>query len=109
MQIPQLSTPLIQGILVDGGLNLVAAILLIVAGWIGANWAARLARAGLDQLPHFDPTLKPLISNLIRYAILAIALIAILNRFGIQTTSVIALLGAAGIAIGLALQGTLSN
>jgi len=95
--------------LLDGGLNLVAAILVIVVGWLVANWTARLAQAALERLPHFDATLKPLLTNLIRYAILAFAFIAVLNRFGVQTTSIIALLGAAGIAIGLALQGTLSN
>lgn len=109
MQLTHFTTPAFQELLLNGGLNLVAAILVLAIGWIAANWAARLVRAGLDQLPHFDPTLKPLIANLLRYAILTFALIAVLNRFGVQTTSIIALLGAAGIAIGLALQGTLAN
>jgi small conductance mechanosensitive channel len=95
--------------LLNGGINLVEAILVLVAGWLIANWIARAARVGLDQVPHFDPTLKPLITNLLRYGIFAFAIISVLNLFGVQTTSVIALLGAAGIAIGLALQGTLSN
>src|SRR6185312_532132 len=109
MQITQLTTPAMQAMLVDGGLNLVAAVLVLAVGWALANWTARLTRAGLDRLPHFDPTLKPLMANVVRYGILTLALIAVLNRFGVQTTSIIALLGAAGIAIGLALQGTLAN
>lgn len=47
--------------------------------------------------------------NIVRYAVLVLVLIAVLSKFGIQTTSIIAVLGAAGIAVGLALQGALSN
>jgi small conductance mechanosensitive channel len=109
MQLSQFDTPALRAILLDGGINLFSAIVVLIIGWMLANWLARLARAALDRLPHFDPTLKPFICGLLRYGVLAIALVSVLNRFGVQTTSVIALLGAAGIAIGLALQGTLSN
>ena len=90
-------------------LNLIAAIVILCAGWMAANAAARWAQATLAQVRHFDPTLKPLVASLLRYSILGFTLIAVLERFGVQTTSVIAVLGATGIAIGLALQGTLSN
>jgi small conductance mechanosensitive channel len=56
-----------------------------------------------------DLTLKPLISSLTRYIILLLTLLLVVGQFGVQTTSLIAVLGAAGLAIGLALQGTLSN
>ena len=56
-----------------------------------------------------DLTLKPLIASLARYAILILTLLLVVQQFGVQTTSLIAVLGAAGLAIGLALQGTLSN
>jgi small conductance mechanosensitive channel len=56
-----------------------------------------------------DATLKPFLSSLARYAIIAITLVAVLARLGVQTTSIIAVLGAAGLAVGLALQGTLQN
>ncbi|MGH6875798.1 MAG: mechanosensitive ion channel family protein, partial [Rhizomicrobium sp.] len=56
-----------------------------------------------------DETLKPFISSLVRYAVLIVTFIAVLQRFGVETTSLIAVFGAAGIAVGLALQGTLSN
>jgi small conductance mechanosensitive channel len=95
--------------LLNSGTNFLAAVLILVAGWIASRWAAAWARRGLSRLHHFDETLKPLLCSLVRYAILAATFIAVLERFGVETTSLIALLGAAGVAIGLALQGTLSN
>jgi len=58
---------------------------------------------------HLDVTLFNFLGNIVRYLILAFASLFVLNTFGIQTTSLVALIGAAGLAIGLALQGTLSN
>ena len=66
-------------------------------------------RRALSRLHHFDETLKPLVASLLRYAILIVTFIAVLQRFGVETTSFIAVVGAAGVAVGLALQGTLSN
>src|SRR3954463_10444321 len=63
---------------------------------------------GLARLP-LDLTLKPLLAGLVRYVILMITLLLVLEQFGVQTASLIAVLGAAGLAIGLAMQGTLSN
>ncbi len=89
--------------------NLVTAIVLLVAGW----WIAGRAEQGVIRLlngqSRFDPTLRGVISSLVRYAILIMVVIAVLGQLGVQTTSVLAALGAAGLAIGLALQGTLSN
>ncbi|MEX2642763.1 MAG: mechanosensitive ion channel domain-containing protein [Acetobacterales bacterium] len=90
-------------------LSVAGAVLLLVVGWLVAGWASRAVRRSIDRSLRVDATLKPLISSLVRYAILVLVLIAVLAQFGVQTTSVIAILGAAGIAIGLALQGTLSN
>ena len=101
--------PALTVMLVDGGLNFLAAVLILIIGWTIATWAARWTRSGLDRLRYLDPTLKPLLTSILRYTILALTVMAVLARFGVQTTSVIALLGAAGIAVGLALQGTLSN
>jgi small conductance mechanosensitive channel len=89
--------------------DLVSAVLILVAGWILSGWAARWARRGLTGLHHFDETLKPLLASLVRYAVLILTFVAVLQRFGVETTSFIAVVGAAGVAIGLALQGTLSN
>jgi small conductance mechanosensitive channel len=95
-------------LMVDSGIRLLAAILILTAGWIIATWAKRWMTAGLQHLP-LDLTLKPLLASLMRYAILIITVILVLEQFGVQTTSLIAVIGAAGLAVGLALQGTLSN
>ena len=63
----------------------------------------------LSRTPHFDPTLKSFFGSLARYLILTVTLLAVLSQFGIQTTSLVAVIGAASLAVGLALQGTLSN
>ena len=93
----------------DYGLEVLGAIVMLVAGWIVAGWIRRVIRRAMDRVPAMDETLKPFIANLIRYVVLIFVLIAVLNQFGVQTTSMIAVLGAAGLAIGLALQGTLAN
>jgi len=95
-------------LVVNEGLSVVAGTLILIVGWIAATWAKRLTARGLARLP-LDPTLKPLVASLIRYMILIFTFILVLGQFGVQTTSLIALLGAAGLAVGLALQGTLSN
>jgi small conductance mechanosensitive channel len=91
------------------GGDLVSATLLLIAGWFVARWAERAVRRVIAPSSHVDPTLKPLLGSLVRYAILIFVAIAALAQFGVQTTSIIAVVGAAGLAIGLALQGTLAN
>jgi small conductance mechanosensitive channel len=98
-----------QSLLIGGGLNLLAGIVILILGWAVADRAARWTRNAFDRLHHFDETLKPLFASVVRYTILFATVIAVLERFGVQTTSIITLLGATGLAIGLALQGTLSN
>jgi small conductance mechanosensitive channel len=110
MHAPLLATqPTLEGLIIDGGLNLLGAILILIAGWILAAWAHHWTYSALSKLRRFDNTLKPLIASLVRYAILLATLVEVLRRFGVEMTSLIAVLGAAGLAIGLALQGTLSN
>jgi small conductance mechanosensitive channel len=82
---------------------------ILVVGWLIAGLAARWARIGLGRIERIDPTLRNFLVSLLRYAILIFTCLAVLNAFGVQTASLIALFGAAGLAIGLALQGTLSN
>ena len=91
------------------GLELIAAAVILVFGWWLAGRVQKLILRALDRLPRMDATLKPFLSSLARYAIIAITLVAVLARVGVETTSIIAVLGAAGLAIGLALQGTLQN
>jgi small conductance mechanosensitive channel len=102
-------TPELESLLLDGAVNLLAAVTILILGWGAARWASRWTRRGLGRISHFDQTLTPLLATLVRYAILIVSVIAVLERFGVATTSLIAVLGAAGLAVGLALQGTLSN
>ena len=94
---------------VEYGVDIAGAIVLLVVGWIVAGWIRRVIRRTLDSVSVLDETLKPFIANLVRYAVLIFVLIAVLNQFGVQTTSIIAVLAATGLAIGLALQGMLAN
>ncbi len=88
----------------------IALLILVVTLWL-ATWASRLARAAMQRLPrvHNDETLQGFVSSLVRYGVVMVGVIAILHRLGFETTSIITVLGAASLAIGLALQGALSN
>lgn len=90
-------------------LSILGALLILVLGWIISAWAARFIRRRLERSERFDRTPGLVFANVARWTVLALTLVAVLNQFGVQTASIIALLGAAGLAIGLALQGTLSN
>ncbi|MBN2797730.1 MAG: mechanosensitive ion channel [Deltaproteobacteria bacterium] len=89
--------------------NFLGAVAILVVGWYLSRLAGRATGRATAHLRHMDPTLRPLLVSLIHYGLLAATLMAVLARFGVQTTSLVAVLGAAGLAIGLALQGTLSN
>ncbi len=90
------------------GLKVVGATAVLVIGRILCGSLRRATRHALDRAA-VDPVLVPFLSSLVYYLSLAIVVVAVLNLFGIQTASIIAILGAAGLAIGLALQGTLTN
>ncbi|SFR11063.1 MULTISPECIES: small-conductance mechanosensitive channel MscS [unclassified Enterobacter] len=97
-----------QALLLSYAVNIVAAIAIIIIGMI----IARIISNALNRLMvarHIDATVADFLSALVRYGIIAFTLIAALGRVGVQTASVIAVLGAAGLAVGLALQGSLSN
>ncbi len=94
---------------IDYGLDVLGALAILIAGTFVAGWARRSVLKVLNRAPRVDETLKPVLASIVRYGILVFVLIAVLAQFGVQTTSVIALLGAAGLAVGLALQGTLQN
>ncbi len=95
-------------ILIPWGLKVLAALAILFVGRIVAGWARRSTRALLERR-EMDPTLTPFVGSLVYYLVLAFVFIAVLGAVGIQTASLIAVLGAAGLAVGLALQGTLSN
>lgn len=87
------------------GMRLITALAILIAGWVIGNFMSRR----IQSFKKLDETLKSFLGGLLKYAILAIAFIAVLGQLGVQTASLLAVLGAAGLAIGLALQGTLSN
>jgi small conductance mechanosensitive channel len=91
------------------GVALLGAVVILLLGWWASRWASHALYKNLAKRRWMDATLLPLIVSTVRYAILIAALLAVLDQFGIQMTSLVAVLGAAGLAIGLALQGTLSN
>lgn len=91
------------------GLRIIGALLLLIVGFWAARMVSGSVQRALSRSRRIDKTLVPFLSSLVRYAILAFVVIAVLSTFGIETTSLIAAFGAAGLAIGLALQGTLSN
>ncbi|KAB7616173.1 mechanosensitive ion channel [Amylibacter sp. SFDW26] len=87
---------------------LYAVAIILIAIW-ASNFIKKLIVGMGENYEKLDETLFHFLGSIARYAVLAFAGIAVLNRFGIETTSLIALIGAAGLAVGLALQGTLSN
>jgi len=87
---------------------LLAIVILLIGLWFSGRvnkWVIGFSQKN----PHLDATLFRFLGSIAKYIILAFVVIAILNRFGVQTASIVALLGAAGLAVGLALQGTMSN
>jgi small conductance mechanosensitive channel len=96
-------------LIVSNALNMLGAILILLIGLWLAGKADQVVVRMLSRAPHFDAMLKSFFGSLARYLVLTVTVLAVLSQFGIQTTSLIAVLGAAGLAIGLALQGTLSN
>ena len=97
-----------QELLLSYAVNIVAAIAIVIIGMI----VARIVSNTVNRLMlarKIDATVADFLSAMLRYAIIAFTLIAALGRIGVQTASVIAVLGAAGLAVGLALQGSLSN
>ncbi|WP_226093029.1 small-conductance mechanosensitive channel MscS [Dickeya oryzae] len=97
-----------QHILLQYAVNVVASLVILCVGML----IARMMSNTLNRLMvtrGIDVTVADFLSALVRYGIIAFTLIAALSRVGVQTTSVIAVLGAAGLAVGLALQGSLSN
>jgi small conductance mechanosensitive channel len=91
--------------------NLTVAALIVVATFFAARWSAKLVERGLGKLGFSknDRTLQLFCAALARWVIILLGFVAVLQRLGVQTTSIIAMLGAASLAIGLALQGALSN
>lgn len=93
----------------DWATNLILALAILIIGvWLAGKVNKAIIKVA-NKHAQLDDTLFKFFGSVAKYTILAFVGIAVLNRFGVQTASIIALLGAAGLAVGLALQGTLSN
>ncbi|HYE46961.1 MAG TPA: mechanosensitive ion channel domain-containing protein [Caulobacter sp.] len=89
----------------------VAAVIVVVTLW-ASRWAATLARGLVGRLSRHQPpdaTLQTFVASLVRYLVIIVGGVAVLQQLGVKTTSILAVLGAASLAIGLAMQGALSN
>jgi small conductance mechanosensitive channel len=101
-------TPMIQEFSMAVGLKILTAALILVAG----RWVARIIRNATEKVmsrSNVDTTLIPFVGNLVYFALITFVILAALAHLGVQTTSFIAVIGAAGLAVGLALQGSLAN
>ena len=91
------------------GLSVLGAFVILVLGLWVAGWASHFVRRAFNRLRYIDPMLVSFAASVVKYVIIALTVIAVLNKFGIETASLLTVIGAAGLAIGLALQGTLSH
>ena len=104
-----ISMEVLQAYIVEYGIAIVGVAVILIVGFWAAGWLSRMAGRAMVKTGKVDAMLANFLSTLVRYAIIAVAVIAALDQFGVETTSFVAIIGAAGLAIGLALQGTLSN
>lgn len=84
------------------------ALVLVFAGWVIATWLASRATRGLERA-HVEPTLARFLSGLLRWALILTAFVTALGVLGVQTASFAAVVGATGLALALAFQGTLAS
>jgi small conductance mechanosensitive channel len=90
------------------GSRILFVILLMTLAWTLSSWVSSLVRSAMTRVK-FDETITLFLARFVRWMILLLAGLMCLSYFGVETTSFAALIGAAGLAIGLAFQGTLSN
>jgi small conductance mechanosensitive channel len=104
-----LAVQAILPLLVDNALHVLGAIAILIIGiWLSGQ-AAKFSTRLFTRAPHFDAMLRSFFASIARYFVLTLTVLAILSQFGVQTASLVTVIGAASLAIGLALQGTLSN
>lgn len=89
--------------------SVLGAVFILFVGWTVSAWVQRRITNLSKKNKHLDDMLFEFLASILRYVIMGFTVLFVLNTFGVQTTSVVAVIGAAGLAIGLALQGTLSN
>jgi small conductance mechanosensitive channel len=91
------------------GLRVVGAIVILLLGWMASRLLYNAVERVLARTRRIDRTITLFLANAVRYLVLVLTFSAVLSTFGVATTSFVAVIGALGIAVGLALQGTLSN
>ena len=100
--------PELKKYVTEFGVNIISAILILVIGlWIAKLITKILSKVLLKR--NFEPTLVGFLTSALKFTLYLFVIIAAVGQLGVETTSFIAVLGAAGLAIGLALQGSLSN
>src|SRR5262245_11115452 len=99
----------LAALLVLFGTRFIGAVVVAIIGWWVARLVERATRRALGRTPQLDPIVSSFLANAARYAVLVVVGLIIIQLIGIQATSLVAVVGAASLAIGLALQGTLSN
>ena len=92
----------------DAGLSIVWAVILLIIGIKAINVARKLLKSALER-SSIDTGVVQFLDAFVKFAAYAVLILALLGHFGVQTTSFITILGSAGVAIGLSLQGSLSN
>lgn len=100
---------LLTAMAVSYGMSVIYAILILLVGFWFATRAKNLVVRGMRKSKKIDETIIIFAGSMVRYLVIIFTVMAVLDQFGVETTSLVALLGAAGLAIGFALQGTLSN
>jgi len=105
---PQPWTVTVTEYAIANGPRVLGVLALLFVAWVASRWLRRLVLSGLVRA-RFDQTLAKFFANATRWIILLLAVLACLETFGIKSTSVAAVVGAAGLAVGLGFQGSLSN
>lgn len=95
--------------LAEYSLSVLGGILFLALAWFLAIWAGRAAQAAVLQRADIDTSFAPIVRRVVRFGIVAVAVLVVLDEFGVEVASIIAALGIFGFAIGLALRGLLAN
>jgi small conductance mechanosensitive channel len=98
-----------SAMIIEYSFSVLGAIVILIVGYMIAGFVRRWVYSALKRFHNSDETLNLFLARGARYAVLILVFVTVLTQFGVQTASIIAAVGAAGLAIGLALQGTLQN
>lgn len=106
---PQEIPPGLLDTAIGYGVRMIGVVVLLIVAFSVGKWVRRKLYRRLEASPRSDPTLNKFLGNLAYYAVIGFAVLAAMSLFGIDVTSFVAVLAAAGFAVGLAFQGSLSN